>query len=81
MSALDENDLLTLKLEIEKHLLNKSVQFRIPTEDGKAIALAYRMGEVLAQQLDEENGVMDMTIRLQDEDYAKHGYLLKGFEV
>ncbi|MEY4480387.1 MAG: hypothetical protein RLZZ267_1065 [Bacillota bacterium] len=81
ISALDEQDLLRLKLEIEQHLLNKSVVFRIPPEDGKSLALAHRMGEVLEQTIDEVDGSTTITIRLQEEDYAKHGYLLKAYEV
>jgi hypothetical protein len=57
------------------------VTFEIPAIEGKALALAYQMGEVLQRELDEETGATRLTIRLQAETYAKLGQALKVFEV
>jgi GTP-binding protein HflX len=81
ISALREEDLLRLKELIEQRVLNASVTFEIPAIEGKALALAYQMGEVLQRELDEETGATRLTIRLQAETYAKLGQALKVFEV
>jgi GTP-binding protein HflX len=58
ITAFDESDIDRLKLEIEKRAVGNRISYRIPIERGDLIALAYRVGEVLEREVEEDNVIL-----------------------
>jgi GTP-binding protein HflX len=77
MSAYSAEDLQSLRQLIQDKMTGDTRTFIIPAERGDLIALAYRTGEVVEQEVDGE--LLRMTIQLNKQDYAVHGYKLESF--
>ncbi|MDR0269451.1 GTPase HflX [Paenibacillus sp.] len=77
ISALDQEDLLALRQAIQDRLSGGILAFRIPPEDGNAMALLYRIGDVLEQRSEEHD--MIYKVQVHKPDYEKWGYLLDSF--
>ncbi|WP_127585572.1 GTPase HflX [Paenibacillus koleovorans] len=80
VSAMSDSDLERLKLRIENKLMGGTVTFRIPPDKGDAIALLYRIGEVLDQQIGEDER-MEFKVRVKRNEYEKVGYKLTPYLV
>jgi len=78
ISAYKENDLERLRLAIQEKLMGESKRFRIPADKGDMIALVYRIGDVLENEVDGED--MLFQVRVNKDDYAKMGYLLAAYD-
>jgi len=79
MSAYSDADLEKLKHMIQDCLAGDTKTFLIPADNGEAISLVYRIGDVTEQQWD--GGRMKYTVRLRKDDYAQFGYLLADYEM
>ncbi|MCJ8012567.1 GTPase HflX [Paenibacillus sp. KQZ6P-2] len=79
ISALNPADLLTLKEVIKDRLSGGILTFRIPPEDGNAMAMLYRVGDVLGQQ-NEENDMI-YKVQVHKPDYEKWGHMLHPYLV
>ncbi|HEY0828116.1 MAG TPA: GTPase HflX [Bacilli bacterium] len=77
ISAFSEKSLEDIKLAIEEKLMNDKYTFRIPADKGDIISLVYRSGEVLAQEIQEED--MILQVRFNKQDFAKIGYMLSAY--
>jgi GTP-binding protein HflX len=77
MSAFSESDLLRLRQAIQDKLTGDTKTFVIPAERGDLIALAYRTGEVVGQEVDGDS--LRVTVQLNKQDYEVHGYKLKEY--
>ncbi|WP_019420435.1 GTPase HflX [Paenibacillus sp. OSY-SE] len=77
ISAYDEADLERIRQAVQKQLVGQTVTYRIPTDRGDMIALAYRMGEVLEQGVDDDDVVMQ--VRLDKSQAELHGYRLDSY--
>jgi GTP-binding protein HflX len=78
ISAYTEDDLERLRHAIQNKLMGETKRFRIPAEKGDMISLVYRIGDVLAQDVD--GGDMLFEVRVNKDDYVKTGYLLAAFD-
>lgn len=78
LSAYRADDLERLKQMIQDKLSGGKRIFRIPADRGDAIALVYRIGEVLDAEVD--GGDMVMQVLVNADDYGKQGHLLAGYE-
>ncbi len=77
INAYDAADQLKLRQLIQDKLTGETITFELPAERGDLIALAYRLGEVLSQEV-EENAVQ-LVIEVSKQDYELNGYALKPF--
>ena len=77
ISAYDEADLERIRQAVQKQLVGQTVTYRIPADRGDMIALAYRMGEVLEQDVDDDDVVMQ--VRLDKSQAELHGYKLDSY--
>jgi len=77
MSAFNTDDLTRLRQAIQDKLTGDTRVFAIPADRGDVIALAYRTGEVINQEVDGEQ--LRLTIELNKQDYEVHGYKLESF--
>ncbi|MFD0711649.1 GTPase HflX [Paenibacillus sp. GCM10027626] len=77
MSAFNPEDLERLRQAIQNKLTGDTRTFALPADRGDLIALAYRIGEVVAQELD--GGTMRLKIELNKHDYEVHGYKLQAY--
>lgn len=78
ISALNEADLNQLKLAIQNQLMGDVHRFVLPADRGDAIALLYRVGEVLEQEA-EEDGRLQFRVHVKRNEYEKHAYKLAPF--
>lgn len=78
ISAFNRDDLERLKLYLQDKLSGGRKTYRIPANRGDMIALAYRMGEVIGNEVEGD----DMLIRVEVDakEYEKQGYKLTPFE-
>ncbi|MFD0670275.1 GTPase HflX [Cohnella sp. GCM10027633] len=79
MNAFSEADLTRLRETIEDRLLGDVASFRIPASRGDLAALAYRVGEVVLQEA--EDDILVLTVRLNPADMEKRGRALEEFRV
>lgn len=79
VSAFSEADMELLKREIENRLLGETALFRIPAARGDLAALAYRVGEVIATETDDE--YLLLTIRINQADMQMSGQALRDYKV
>lgn len=77
ISAYNGEDLEKLRVVIQDKLMGDTKTFRIPAEKGDIISMAYRAGEVLEAEAEDET--MVVKVRLNKADYDKFGYLLAPF--
>ena len=79
ISAWSDSDLERLKAAIQEKLTGGEKTVRIPAARGDLAALAYRVGDVLRQDVDGEHIVLN--IRIKTREYEKAGYLLEPYVV
>ncbi|MCC3373200.1 GTPase HflX [Cohnella sp. REN36] len=77
LSAFDRQDLDRLLHRIEDKLLGGVVKLRLPASRGDLSALAYRVGDVLVRDTEEEDVVL--TLRVNPVDMEKWGGPLEPF--
>ncbi|MFC4777683.1 GTPase HflX [Paenibacillus sp. GCM10023252] len=77
ISAYDRQDLEQLLLLIQDKLTGDTKTFALPAERGDLIALAYRSGEVLSQEVDGE--LLRLTVQLSKQDYEVNGRRLEEY--
>ena len=78
ISAFKDIDLEKLKQMIQDKLKGNIETFRIPISLGEVIALVYRIGEVLEQEVDEE--YMMIKVLTNQQDFDKLGYVLEEYK-
>ncbi|MBB6638332.1 GTPase HflX [Cohnella thailandensis] len=71
VSAFDPNDMERLLQRIEDKLLGSVADLRIPASRGDLAALAYRVGDVISQET--EDDWLLLTVRLNENDMGKWG--------
>ncbi|AJY77080.1 GTPase HflX [Paenibacillus beijingensis] len=79
VSAFDSGDMKRLLELIQDKLAGDTRTFSLPAERGDLIALAYRCGEVVSQEVDGDS--LRLTIELNKGDYEVNGHRLQPFEV
>jgi len=79
MNAFSEADLTRLREVIEDRLLGDVALFRIPASRGDLAALAYRVGEVVSQDTEEDD--LLLTVRLNAADMAMRGQELTEYRL
>lgn len=77
ISALDEGDLLAVKQAIQERLSGGILSFRVPSEDGNAMALLYRIGDVVEQKSEEHD--MIYKVQVHKPDYDKWGHMVEPY--
>ncbi|WP_169081609.1 GTPase HflX [Paenibacillus sp. PL91] len=77
ISAYESEDLELLKQIIQDKLSGDTLTFIVPAERGDLIALAYRSGEVINQEVDEQS--LRLTVHVSKQEYEQHGHRLKQF--
>ncbi|MDR9854061.1 GTPase HflX [Paenibacillus sp. VCA1] len=77
MSALNQGDLLALKQAIQDRLAGGILSFRVPPADGNAMAMLYRIGDVLEQKPDEHD--MIYKVQVHKPDYEKWGHMVEPY--
>lgn len=77
ISAYDSDDLELLKQTVQDKLSGDVLTFNVPAERGDLIALAYRSGEVISQEVTEES--LRLTVQVSKQDYEQHGHRLKQY--
>ncbi|MBP1961813.1 GTPase HflX [Paenibacillus aceris] len=78
ISAFDQDDLERLRIAIQEKLMGESKEFRIPADKGDIISLMYRIGDVLATDVDGED--MLFKVRVNKDDYVKVAYQLVAYD-
>ncbi|WP_338551522.1 GTPase HflX [Paenibacillus sp. KS-LC4] len=82
INAYKEADLKQLCDTIQEKLMGDTVVFALPAARGDLIALAYRTGEVIEQEVDGEEGeLLRLTIQLSKQDYEVNGHRLHPYIV
>ncbi|UHA73075.1 GTPase HflX [Paenibacillus sp. 481] len=79
ISALDEADLGRVRLVVQEQLVGQTESYRIPADRGDLIALIYRMGEVLQQDVEDNDLILQ--VRLNKAEAEQHGYRLAEYKV
>ncbi|WP_141501339.1 GTPase HflX [Paenibacillus luteus] len=77
ISAYEDGDLELLRQTIQDKLSGDLLTFNVPADRGDLIALAYRSGEVVNQEVNEET--LRLTVHVSKQDYEQHGYRLKQY--
>lgn len=77
ISAFEAEDLELLKETIQEKLSGDTLTFNVPAERGDLIALAYRSGEVINQEVNEES--LRLTVQVSKQEYEQHGHRLKQY--
>ncbi|RXZ81887.1 GTPase HflX [Paenibacillaceae bacterium] len=77
ISAFSKDDLDALRQLIQDRLTGDTRTFVLPADRGDLIALTYRIGEVIQQEIDEDQ--MHLTVELNKQDFEKHGYQLQAY--
>ncbi|GIO31122.1 MULTISPECIES: GTPase HflX [Paenibacillus] len=77
MSALNQGDLQALKQAIQDRLAGGILSFRVPPADGNAMAMLYRIGDVLEQKPDEHD--MIYKVQVHKPDYEKWGHMVEPY--
>jgi GTP-binding protein HflX len=78
LSAYNDDDLERLRHLIQDGLMGDTKQFRIPAERGDLVALTYRVGDVVKQDVDGDDLLVD--VRINRDDYEKIGYKLAEYD-
>ncbi|GGG87958.1 GTPase HflX [Paenibacillus radicis (ex Gao et al. 2016)] len=79
MNAYDAGDQETLREHIQDKLTGDTVTFLLPADRGDLIALAYRSGEVVGQEVDGENGSLRLKVLVSRQQYEINGHQLRPF--
>jgi len=79
VSAYDEADREAIRLAVQERLKGDTRTFAIPAERGDLIALAYRSGEVVNQNVGDQEDLVRLTVHLNRQDYEVNGHQLEPF--
>jgi len=79
ISAFDEADLAELLERIQERLTGQTVTFEFPAAQGDMISLAYRVGEVIEQQLVDDR--IRLKVEVDKQGYEQYGYKLEPYIV
>lgn len=77
ISAYIKEDLELLRQAVQDKLTGDTLTFAIPSNRGDIIALVYRTGEVVNQQLDGE--LLELTVQVSKLHYEQQGHLLQAY--
>jgi GTP-binding protein HflX len=77
ISAYNPDDLERVKLGVQEKLMGDKKMFRIPADKGDLIALVYRIGDVLEQEVDGDD--MLYQVKVNGGDFEKLGYMLAPY--
>lgn len=77
ISAYNEADLELLRNSVQDRLTGDTLTFLLPAERGDLIALAYRSGEVVGQDVDGET--MRLTVQVSQQEYEQNGHRLQPY--
>ncbi|RUT48146.1 GTPase HflX [Paenibacillus anaericanus] len=77
ISAFDPDDLNRVSVAVQKQLSGGTRMFRIPAERGDLTAALYRIGNVVKQQLDDNDMIYEVVVN--EVDFDKYGYVLTPF--
>ncbi|WP_028610641.1 GTPase HflX [Paenibacillus harenae] len=77
ISAYEPGDLDLLRMTIQEKISGDTLTFAVPAERGDLIALAYRSGEVLQQEVNED--LLKLTVQVSKQQYEQHGHLLQPY--
>ncbi|MBD2869836.1 GTPase HflX [Paenibacillus arenilitoris] len=77
ISAYEIEDLELLRQTVQDKLSGDTLTFHLPAERGDLIALAYRSGEVLRQEVNEDT--MKLTVHVSKQQYEQHGRSLQPY--
>jgi GTP-binding protein HflX len=77
VSSLSDQDLSDIIVQIQQLLSGDTVTFHIPFARGDLMALIYRIGEVIHQEVDEEGTSMQVVVDRRE--YERLGYTLEPF--
>jgi GTP-binding protein HflX len=78
ITAYSDADLARLLAAVQEKLLGESRTFRVPADKGDIISLVYRIGDVIAGEVEGDD--MRFQVRVNKDDYAKMGYLLAAYD-
>ncbi|WP_040949256.1 GTPase HflX [Gorillibacterium massiliense] len=78
VSAYNPADLERIKLKVQDKLSGGVKWYRIPADRGDLISLAYRIGEVMDSQVEENE--MLLKVEVDSADLEKSGHLLAAYE-
>ncbi|MFF2089741.1 GTPase HflX [Paenibacillus sp. NPDC058174] len=79
MNAYDPGDQETLRQRIQDKLTGDTITFVLPADRGDLIALAYRSGEVVGQEVDDDNGSLRLKVLVSRQQYEINGYRLRPY--
>ncbi|WP_028593640.1 GTPase HflX [Paenibacillus assamensis] len=79
VSALDKQDLERVALAVQEQFVGKTVSYRIPAVRGDLIALAYRLGQVLEKNHDED--AVCLRVRLDKAESEVQGHKLASYVI
>jgi GTP-binding protein HflX len=79
ISAYSESDLLLLKSKIEQLLAGDCVSYKIPHTRGDLMALVYRLGQVVEQDIEEDG--MRFSIIVDAREFERNSHALESFRV
>lgn len=79
VSAYDESHIDKVKQAIQDHMQSSNATFRIPITKGDMIALVHRMGEVVDQDVEEDE--IEMAVRVDQQYYEIAGHALEAYKV
>ncbi|EXX89826.1 GTP-binding protein HflX [Paenibacillus darwinianus] len=79
VSAYSEPDLQQIREAVQQRLTGDTLTFGIPADRGDLIALAYRSGEVLGQDVGDDDGLVSLTVRLNKQEYELNGHKLQPY--
>ncbi|MDQ0111391.1 GTPase HflX [Paenibacillus harenae] len=77
ISAYETEDLTLLRQSIQDKLTGDTLVFVVPADRGDLIALAYRSGEVVEQEVGEDS--LSLTVQVSRQQYALHGQPLNEY--
>jgi GTP-binding protein HflX len=79
ISAYVEDDLTLVRNKIQDKLTGDTVMFTLPADRGDLIALAYRSGEVVGNDISEDGESLRLTVQVSRQAYELHGYKLQPY--
>ncbi|CAM3429645.1 GTPase HflX [Paenibacillus lupini] len=79
ISAYQEADLTLVRNKIQDKLTGDTVTFTLPADRGDLIALAYRSGEVVENDVSEDGESLRLTVQVSRQAYELHGYKLQPY--
>lgn len=68
-----------LRNTIQDKLTGDTVTFALPADRGDLIALAYRSGEVIENEVSEDGESLRLTVQVSRQAYELHGYKLQPY--